>query len=67
MNISTMNAIIRIACGSTILAWATSKLVRKPLCFTGLVCAMCGGIKIGTGIFRYCPITALVSDKKYRR
>ncbi|WP_281381425.1 YgaP-like transmembrane domain [Geomicrobium halophilum] len=67
MNISRMNGIIRVACGCTLVACAAAKLSRKPMCFTGLLFAMCGGTKIGSGLLRYCPITARFSKKKYNR
>ena len=58
-NIGMINALIRITCGFTILAWATAKLVKKPWCNSYLVVAMLGGMKVGEGITRFCPLTEL--------
>ena len=54
-----INALIRITVGFTILAWSTSKLVKRPWRDSYLVMAMIGAMKVGEGILRYCPITAL--------
>lgn len=56
-NIGIINALIRITCGFTILAWSTSKLVKRPWRDSYLFMAMMGGMKIAEGILRYCPIT----------
>ncbi len=58
-NIGIINALIRITVGFTILAWSTSKLVKRPWRDSYLVMAMIGAMKVGEGILRYCPITAL--------
>lgn len=58
-NIGIINALIRITVGFTILAWSTSKLARRPWRDSYLVMAVIGAMKVGEGILRYCPITAL--------
>ncbi|BCB02206.1 YgaP family membrane protein [Bacillus sp. KH172YL63] len=58
-NIGIINALIRITIGFTILAWSTSKLTRRPWRDSYLVMAVIGAMKVGEGILRYCPITAL--------
>ncbi|TMU84793.1 DUF2892 domain-containing protein [Bacillus sp. BHET2] len=58
-NIGIINALIRITIGFTILAWSTSKLARRPWRDSYLVMAMIGAMKVGEGILRYCPVTAL--------
>ncbi|WP_335869415.1 YgaP family membrane protein [Bacillus sp. 2205SS5-2] len=58
-NIGIINALIRITTGFTILAWSTAKLSKKPWRESYLLVAMVAGMKIGEGILRYCPLTAL--------
>lgn len=58
-NIGIINALIRITIGFTILAWSTSKLARRPWRDSYLVMAVIGAMKVGEGILRYCPVTAL--------
>ncbi|MGY3717694.1 YgaP family membrane protein [Sutcliffiella cohnii] len=58
-NIGIINALIRITCGFTVLAWVTSKLVKRPFRDSYLVVAFLAAMKIGEGILRYCPLTAL--------
>ncbi len=59
-NIGIVNALIRITVGFTILSWCTAKLVKKPWRDSYLVMAVIGAMKVGEGILRYCPVTALV-------
>ncbi|MEI5907366.1 DUF2892 domain-containing protein [Bacillus spongiae] len=58
-NIGIINALIRITIGFTLLAWSTAKLSKKPWRESYLLVAMCAGMKIGEGILKYCPVTAL--------
>jgi hypothetical protein len=58
-NIGILNSLIRITCGLTILAWSTSKLVKRPWRDSYLIMAMIGAMKVAEGIVRYCPITDL--------
>ncbi|WP_223702097.1 YgaP family membrane protein [Sutcliffiella deserti] len=58
-NIGIVNALIRITAGFTILAWITSKMVRKPYRDSYIFVALLAAMKIGEGIVRYCPITDL--------
>ncbi|MEH6986610.1 YgaP family membrane protein [Cytobacillus firmus] len=58
-NIGIVNALIRITVGFTVLAWSTSKLVKRPWRDSYLVMAMLGGMKVAEGIVRFCPLTAL--------
>jgi hypothetical protein len=61
-NIGIINAMIRITCGLTILAWCTSKLVKRPWRSSYLFMAMMGAMKVAEGIVRYCPLTALIQS-----
>ncbi|MBA9028680.1 YgaP-like transmembrane domain [Peribacillus huizhouensis] len=58
-NISILNALLRITCGFTLLAWSISKMSRKPWNESYLVVAMFSSMKIGEGILRFCPVVAL--------
>ncbi|MCA1032920.1 DUF2892 domain-containing protein [Bacillus timonensis] len=58
-NIGILNAIIRMTCGFTMLAWSTSKLVKYPWRDSYLIMAMLAGMKIAEGITRFCPLTYL--------
>jgi hypothetical protein len=58
-NIGIVNALIRITCGFTVLAWTTAKLVKKPWRESYILLAMLAAMKIGEGFLRYCPLTAL--------
>ncbi|WP_079504415.1 YgaP family membrane protein [Mesobacillus jeotgali] len=57
-NIGIVNALVRITAGLTILAWSTSKMVKRPWKDSYLFIAMLGAMKVGEGIVRYCPMTA---------
>ncbi|HAQ08846.1 MAG TPA: DUF2892 domain-containing protein [Bacillus bacterium] len=58
-NIGILNSLIRITLGLTILAWSTSKMVKRPWRESYLFMAMMGAMKVAEGIVRYCPVTAL--------
>lgn len=58
-NIGIVNALIRITVGLTVLAWSTSKLVKRPWRDSYLMMSMLGGMKVAEGIVRFCPLTAL--------
>lgn len=61
-NISVLNAIMRITCGLTAVAWATSRLARRPYRFSFLMIAMMGAMKVAEGIHRYCPVTDVLKQ-----
>lgn len=61
-NISVLNAIMRITCGLTAVAWATSRLTRRPYRFSFLMIAMMGAMKVAEGIHRYCPVTDVLKQ-----
>ncbi|MDG5785941.1 DUF2892 domain-containing protein [Evansella sp. AB-P1] len=62
-NIGLLNALIRITCGLTTLAWATSKLVRRPSESGPFFIAIMGAMKVAEGITRFCPITYLYQER----
>lgn len=61
-NIGIINALIRITCGLTLLAWCTSKMIKRPWRDRYLIMSMVGAMKVGEGIVRYCPITDLCKN-----
>lgn len=62
-NIGPLNAIIRIALGFVLFAWAVVHIVRKPYKSTPYyLVALCAGAKIGSGILRYCPFTTMCKN-----
>ena len=66
-NIGMVNALIRITCGFTMLAWATAKLTKRPWKDRYVLVAMLGGMKVGEGITRYCPITDFLTQNREQR
>lgn len=63
-NIGILQALIRITCGLTLVAWSTSKLVKQPWNDRFLFFIMMGAMKVAEGIVRYCPIVALFEKGK---
>ncbi|RDI36696.1 DUF2892 family protein [Falsibacillus pallidus] len=61
-NIGIANALIRITIGLTVVAFSTAKLTRRPWKNSYLLLAMLGAMKVGEGILRYCPITAMFEN-----
>ena len=66
-NIGTINSLVRITIGLTILAWSTSKMVKRPWRDSNIFMAMMGAMKVAEGIVRYCPVTALYEKSKIGR
>ncbi|RXJ02379.1 DUF2892 domain-containing protein [Anaerobacillus alkaliphilus] len=62
-NIGLVNSFIRLTCGFTVLAWATSKLVKRPYSSTPILVAMMGAMKVAEGLTRFCPLTYLFEEK----
>lgn len=62
-NIGIINALIRITCGFTLLAWGTAKLVKRPYGNTPFFIVMMAAMKIGEGITRFCPLTYLFEER----
>lgn len=63
-NIGIVNALIRITCGLTILAWSTSKSCKKPWRDCYFILIVIGAMKVGEGILRFCPFIYLVQNAK---
>lgn len=58
-NVGTVDAIMRISCGLTGLAWATSRMVRQPYRSMPMIMAALSAMKVAEGITRYCPMLGL--------
>lgn len=56
-NIGTLNSLVRISCGLTMLAYATATMTRKPYSGIPVFIAMAGAMKVAEGIVRFCPLT----------
>lgn len=70
-NVGTIDAIMRITCGLTGVAWATSRMVRYPRRGLPTAVAMMGAMRVAEGVTRFCPMLKLLgtntlgkSDKK---
>ncbi|OAS85644.1 MULTISPECIES: DUF2892 domain-containing protein [Metabacillus] len=61
-NIGIVNSLIRITCGLSILAWATSRYCKKPWRDSYLIVIVLGAMKVGEGILRFCPITYMFEN-----
>lgn len=61
-NIGIINALLRITCGLSVLAWGTSKYCKKPWRDSYLIVIVLGAMKVGEGILRFCPITYLFEN-----
>lgn len=63
-NIGIINSLMRMTCGLTMLAWATSKMAK---CRNGnggyLIISMLAAMKVAEGILRFCPITMLYKEQ----
>lgn len=58
-NIGILNAMARITCGLTMLAYITAKMVRRPYKQSYIIVAAAAAMKVAEGIVRYCPLTAM--------
>ena len=62
-NIGIINAMVRITVGLTVVAYSTSRMVRKPWRQSSMLYAMIGAMKVAEGIVRYCPVTAMIQQQ----
>ncbi|YCA43997.1 DUF2892 domain-containing protein [Bacillus sp. JZ8] len=61
-NISLVNALIRIACGLTVLSWSTARLARRLHHSSYLFMTMMDALKVAKGITHFCPLTLLMRN-----
>lgn len=62
-NIGLLNSFIRITSGFTMLAWGTSKLIKRPFRNTPLLVIMMGAMKVAEGMTRFCPLTFFIEER----
>lgn len=62
-NVGTINALIRITCGLTMLAWSISKFSLRPYRESYVVVMLLAAMKVAEGIVRFCPVTALIENQ----
>jgi tetrahydromethanopterin S-methyltransferase subunit D len=58
-NVGRVDAILRITCGLTGLAWSSARMVRHPYRTLPMIGAFLSAMKVAEGITRYCPILDL--------
>ncbi|WP_033543773.1 YgaP family membrane protein [Planococcus sp. CAU13] len=63
-NIGTIDAMLRISLGLTVLAWYIAKMSRQQPSGTQLLVSLMGAQKVAEGITRYCPLTDAVKSMK---
>lgn len=63
-NIGTVNSMVRIAGGLTLLAWSIAKMSREQPSGTQLFVSFLGAQKVAEGITHYCPLTEAIQNKK---
>jgi hypothetical protein len=63
-NIGILNALLRITCGLTVLAWSTAKMTRRPFHESYILTAFLGAMKVAEGITKYCPVTDLMQKSQ---
>ena len=63
-NIGTVDAMLRISCGLTLLSWSIAKMSREKTSGTQLFVSLMGAQKVAEGITRYCPLTDAVKSLK---
>ncbi|WAA12599.1 YgaP family membrane protein [Fervidibacillus halotolerans] len=61
-NIGIGNALMRITFGLTILSWSTAKMVKRRNRGSYIIMAMMGAMRVGEGILRFCPATAIMKQ-----
>lgn len=67
-NIGTVNSMVRITGGLTLLAWSIAKMAQEKPSGTQLFVSMMGAQKVAEGITHYCPLTeALGMEKEQSR
>lgn len=62
-NVGTFDALIRITCGLTGLAWGVSRMIRHPHRGLPVAVTMASAMKVAEGVTRYCPMLAMLQVK----
>jgi hypothetical protein len=63
-NLTLVEAIMRITCGLTGLAWSTAKMSKRCWSPIGIMIAMMSAMKVAEGVTRFCPLKALYEEDK---
>lgn len=63
-NIGTVNSMVRITCGLTLLSWSIAKMSREGSSGGQLFISAMGAQKVAEGITRYCPLTEALGMEK---
>lgn len=63
-NLNNIEAIMRITCGLTGLAWSTARLSRRCLSPFSIMIATMSAMKVAEGVTKFCPIKALYNETK---
>ncbi|WP_169818311.1 YgaP family membrane protein [Shimazuella kribbensis] len=63
-NLNNIEAILRITCGLTGLAWSTGRLSKRCWSPFSLMIAMMSAMKVAEGITKFCPLKALYNESK---
>lgn len=63
-NIGTVNAMVRITAGLTLLAWSTGEMAKGKSPALHIFCSAMGAQKVAEGITYYCPLTDLLTSSK---
>ncbi|MDN7241658.1 DUF2892 domain-containing protein [Planococcus sp. N028] len=67
-NIGTIDSMVRITGGLTLLAWSIAKMASDKPSAGQLFVSLMGAQKVAEGIVHYCPLTdALGMDQKKTR
>lgn len=61
-NIGIINALVRLICGFTMLAWSTARMAKRPYRESYFFVAIMAAMKIGEGIVRFCPLTYMFQE-----
>ncbi|MFD1862024.1 YgaP-like transmembrane domain [Planococcus chinensis] len=64
-NIGTINSMMRISGGLTLLAWSIAKMAKEEPIGGQMFLAFMGAQKVAEGVTNYCPMTDMFGlDKK---
>ena len=59
-NIGTVNSMVRIAGGLTLLAYSIAKMAKEKPSGKQIFISLLGAQKVAEGITRYCPLTDMI-------
>ncbi|MFS0574072.1 DUF2892 domain-containing protein [Sporosarcina sp. 179-K 3D1 HS] len=65
-NIGTVNALLRITGGLTLLAWSTANMAWEKPSGKQIFWSMVGAMKVAEGMTRYCPMIDMLGLEQKR-